>query len=1057
MIRIITFGWFLFSALSWASPFDFVRLEHVKAEHGLPSNTVFSVAQDETGFIWLGTPSGIGVFDGTTVKNYKGMSRQTKQFPLINPGNLFIDSQNRVWCGSWGQGLVKIESDRRQFTHFDPSEESGSLQSDKVQTFIETTDGTIWVGTAAKGLARFNEASNSFTHFSHDENDAKSLSHNRIWTVVEDTQGNMWLGTTRGLNYFDVKKQVFTRYLLSDDLNVSDQQIRALALHKNELWVGTRNHFGMFDEKTNSVQPYTPKGFEKLIVNKIINDGNNGLWLASSYGLLHFDTVTRTFSKTTSGEPSLLPEEDMRGLHLDRDGLLWMGTRESGLIKANFEAPMIAQHIQSGVKDKRQNVIWNLQLDQDNILWVGTGKGMTLFHVPSKTFHPAPDIINNNITERVYNTVLQSNGDLWIGTLTNLFLYQRSTGDLLEFGSKLNPNGITEISELYVDSKQQLWASASEQGLFLLDNDGDVTNFKYRADKPSISGNQVQSVKEDANGNIWAGTLGNGVSVKYKDKGHFEPFDYEFETKQHYQDKAIQDLAFSIDGTLWLATYNGLVKVDTQSAKANVLTIDDGFPSNEFKAITIDKNILWAATSIGITKYDLNSLELTNYGKHDGADNIFSQKAIHTGHDGNIYFGGDNGFNIADPSREPKHQVANVVVKEVWINNSKHPAVVFGKEALSFDLSYEQRNFVFKFTSLDYTEFGFKPLQYTLEGFDQQWHISDAGQSATYTNLDPGTYLFKVKDSHLGELSQSQATVEVKITPPIWANRGVKAFMFVFVVLVTYLFYLWRVRRLRYAKEILERRVKERTRELALRNSDLMLAYKKLEEISLTDQLTGLRNRRFLSQFLHEDIEHVHRRYEEFSKNPNVDMQESDLIFILMDLDNFKSVNDTYGHDAGDKVLTLIPEVMKPVFRDSDFFIRWGGEEFLVIARYTQRQHAAELAERLRRAVESFDFTLDNGEVIHRSTSIGYAVYPLDKTNPQRFSWNDVVKFADHALYAAKHSGRNNWVGISLSDENKLQNKDADTILKDVPSHIAQGCITIEAGNDKSLQWEQDL
>ena len=202
-----------------------------------------------------------------------------------------------------------------------------------------------------------------------------------------------------------------------------------------------------------------------------------------------------------------------------------------------------------------------------------------------------------------------------------------------------------------------------------------------------------------------------------------------------------------------------------------------------------------------------------------------------------------------------------------------------------------------------------------------------------------------------------------------------------------------------------------RRQDLSLRLR-LAAANARIEETSLTDALTQLRNRRFLEQALGSDLELAARRHEDGRAGDG----EADLVFLLLDMDHFKSVNDSHGHAAGDAVLVQAAALLRSVFRASDHVVRWGGEEFLIVARFLDRQRGPELAEKVRAAVEAHDFRLDDGTLLKRTCSVGFAAYPLSPRWPRACGWQEIVGIADLGLYAAKRKGRNGWVGLEAGD-----------------------------------------
>lgn len=214
-------------------------------------------------------------------------------------------------------------------------------------------------------------------------------------------------------------------------------------------------------------------------------------------------------------------------------------------------------------------------------------------------------------------------------------------------------------------------------------------------------------------------------------------------------------------------------------------------------------------------------------------------------------------------------------------------------------------------------------------------------------------------------------------------------------------------RRLSARSRELERQLALRSSELAQRTEELAAAHRRIEEASLADPLTGLGNRRFLARSIGADLEIAARRHE-----AGAGAAEANLVFLLIDLDHFKGVNETGGQAAGDAVLAAVAETLRATFRPSDHLVRWGGEEFLVVARFVDSAEAPALAERLRAAVAEHAFELPDGSRIERTCSIGFASYPVSPLHPREVGWEPVVEAADRALAAAKRSGRDGWVGV---------------------------------------------
>ncbi|RYZ91969.1 MAG: GGDEF domain-containing protein, partial [Moraxellaceae bacterium] len=294
-----------------------------------------------------------------------------------------------------------------------------------------------------------------------------------------------------------------------------------------------------------------------------------------------------------------------------------------------------------------------------------------------------------------------------------------------------------------------------------------------------------------------------------------------------------------------------------------------------------------------------------------------------------------------------------------------------------------------------------------------------------YTNLDPGTYIFKVRASNNDGVWNTQGRkILLTILPPPWKTWWAYC-IYMLMGLGLLLFFVYtqhkKVLDERKTNRKLELKVAERTAELQHKNKELESAYEQLEAISLSDPLTGLSNRRYLQKLMPMDVAKVQREYgNKFSvesrKKPSLD-----LTFFILDVDFFKSVNDIHGHTAGDQLLIQLSDLLMHICRESDCVIRWGGEEFLIVSRFADRDDAPLMAERIRKSIEKHDFKLPDGSLLKKTCSIGFACFPFLSDHPMDLTWEQVIDIADHALYAAKKSGRNRSVGLASNMHTKAE------------------------------------
>jgi diguanylate cyclase (GGDEF)-like protein len=265
-----------------------------------------------------------------------------------------------------------------------------------------------------------------------------------------------------------------------------------------------------------------------------------------------------------------------------------------------------------------------------------------------------------------------------------------------------------------------------------------------------------------------------------------------------------------------------------------------------------------------------------------------------------------------------------------------------------------------------------------------------------------------------------------------------------------------RAREAKY-RQTLEVQVRDRTAELAHRNEQLERANTRLEEVSLTDSLTGLGNRRFLMTSIRKEIALVERFYADGKGNGTP--PKPDFVLMMVDLDGLKTVNDGYGHEAGDRALIEMRDVLEKACRKSDTIIRWGGDEFLILGRSADAETAKALAERIRMSIEEHPFDLGAGRPVYLSASIGFALYPFFPSAPKNVTWEQVGTVADRALYTAKSSGRNAWVGI-LSNPNVPADPDFVHLINHRPDLlVSEGFIQVCSSfiDSREVVWHRQI
>ena len=335
------------------------------------------------------------------------------------------------------------------------------------------------------------------------------------------------------------------------------------------------------------------------------------------------------------------------------------------------------------------------------------------------------------------------------------------------------------------------------------------------------------------------------------------------------------------------------------------------------------------------------------------------------------------------------------------------------------DLAYNDDNVAFEFAAMDFAAPSMNQFAYKLEGFDKDWIMLGNERRISYTDLAAGQYLLRVRAANSdGVWNETGFAMPVRVAAAPWATWWAYA-GYVALVLQGALF-LWmahkrKVRREEEYSRRLEQEVEARTEQLSDRNQQLRMLNEALQVSSLSDPLTGLRNRRFVFEEVTRDLEVARRRIDdvEHGRDP---AESIDLIFMMIDLDNFKPINDTYGHAAGDEMLLQVRDVLLDTCRRSDFVIRWGGDEFLVIAKQARQVESEALAERIRKTIAGTTFSLGDGQTARTTCSIGFAAYPLFRAQLDESSLDEIIGLADNLMYEAKKQ-RDAWAGMFSPSE----------------------------------------
>jgi diguanylate cyclase (GGDEF)-like protein len=360
---------------------------------------------------------------------------------------------------------------------------------------------------------------------------------------------------------------------------------------------------------------------------------------------------------------------------------------------------------------------------------------------------------------------------------------------------------------------------------------------------------------------------------------------------------------------------------------------------------------------------------------------------------------------------------------------------------------HQSNTFEVSFAGLSFIRGGDVKHQVRLVGLEPEWRLTD-DRTQRYPALAPGWYTFEVRArvgmGPWGPVSR----IVFQVRPAWWQAWWFRGLLALGASCLVLLVIRWRLAALEARNHQLEEMVTRRTFEVQTKAQELERVNEALRNQSLTDPLTGLRNRRFLGVCMPEDVARVNRVHRDVNRGAESRVHLNiDLVFIMVDIDHFKSVNDQHGHGAGDRVLQQMAEILRQATRETDTVVRWGGEEFLVVARNAARRDSVILAERIRSLVEAHPFDLGDGKVLRRTCSVGFTFFPFLCAVPELFNWEQAIDLADHCLYAAKHGGRNAWVGVYPRED-----ADPEDLRQRLPMEIEE---LVESGRLTAVHHER--
>lgn len=954
------------------------------------------ITKDSRGFIWFGGENGLARYNGQDIVIYQTDPNDPKSVSGNFIWALIIDADGVMWVGT-GRGLSRYNPGTDNFDRFAFDADSGadtgsSISSDNIKSLAVDKDNNLIIGTAY-GLSILDADRSTFHNYYRDPENPRSLSDNFVRTVYVDRENRIWVGTSEGgLNLFNRETQDFTTYRHDQNNpgSLIDKDVSAIAEDDlGRLWVGTYNH-GISrlndDGTTFSHYQYDPADASSLGSNNISDilvDSRHRLWVAADHGgLALYIPETDSFRRYTHSAYDInsLSTNHPRHIFEDDRGNLWIGMFPKGVNFLDHSASVFTNyfHKPDDKNSLSHNGILCFLEDSDGVLWIGTERGLNAFDRATNTF---TRYYSNPLDKyglkfgAILSIAEGASGELWVGTWSGgLHRFNKSTGRFYNYyPDDDDPSSLSNefVWKVLRDRDDVIWAATETGGLNRYDPDTDgFIHYKVDASDPNaIISNQVWTLLEDSQGYIWVGTL-EGLDRFDKKSGKFTHYLHDPDDDTTINSNQAVSLYEDSRGRIWIGTRDAGVNILSTDGRFSSLGVGDGLPSASISSIIEDNSgDIWLTTVNGIARIDPDTFVVTSYNRTHGlGSNNFNRDATFKDHKGRLYVGGIHGFSVFDPRKITSDlQPPPVVITDFRLLNV---AVPIGDEpgllpqsiteTEELTLPYDHSMFSFGFAALSYRSSSSNQYAYMLEGFDKDWNFIGNQRTATYTNISPGKYTFRVKAANRdGVWNNKGAAIAIIITPSPW--RTWWAYLGYLLILIAVIYMSSKYKSLRTRSNI-------------------------YRALSTTDPLTGIHNRTGIAQM---------------ADNVFVGQKITQGVGLLvMDIDHFKRINDLRGHDAGDRILKDFTRLIARNIRSGDSFARWGGEEFVLLCPGIHPDSIAALAEKLRKVIEGHLFEQDYSPV-KLTVSIGVACASPDD------NFDSMFKRADVALYEAKAQGRN--------------------------------------------------
>jgi len=786
---------------------------------GFESSIIFSIVQDDNGFLWFGTGyNGVLRYDGKNLVTFQHDSNNPNSLPYDNTGNLTLDNQGNLWIGSWGGGVIELDLNSQLFTHYPYSaDDPNKIGSPKVQRIFEDANNTLWFGTFSGGINRFNRVSQQFERLPVQNAESKGLSDGRVWDIEQTTPNELWIATGFGLNKLDTSTMIFSHLFPAPDMLLSNlNKIRVIKADPNgNLYLGTQNGVVFFDTKRNKFHAMSnPSATNMGPIYSIIATDFGEYWVTSDYGVFSFTQADNTLKKV----PLDFDDRCSQTLFQDKQGTIWLSCEGVGVYRIS------RTNVFRSFNDQRVKTAFALKVANDDSILIGTSQIGLHQWIPERK-----QLINLSKGDAdtnwpAINFVTQtSTDDIWYADTQSLFKLDQQGSQIEVSPPRLWSPDFKNINDLEVDSLDNIWVAAPQR-LFIINSvdlsfDSISLENEYTDDYASVE------LYLGPQNNMWVAI--NNTLFRWDPETKALELISRAESPSEYFDDHDYIYSIYIDNKsqLWISNKTGLYLVDAKSGTRQA--VSHHFLERENRGIRFisedNEGLLWLVTPIGVSRLNPLDGKFQHFDKRDGlpGSRYFYNPTIRKS-DGTIYLSSRDGISYFSPASVKNRMMdENIELTNFEVLGSPQRYNIAQINDQGINLNYDQSNIKFEFATLDLLHARQIQYSYFMQGFDEIWIENGNNSTATYTNLDGGDYVFRVRAQIKGNLwYEDELSVKLTIGIPFWERW----WMFVVYASLILLGGMYYMRRQKRALIELERQVAKKTADIAQESEKLAVA-----------------------------------------------------------------------------------------------------------------------------------------------------------------------------------------------------------------------------------------